>query len=147
MLALIFISLVVIILASFFLGRLKKSPKIIFFVGPHGTGKTLSMLNLLDLPNKTVTTTVNHKIIYKNKEIYELVPSDDITDFFRKFHITADDNFVFFVKNEEEIDTFPDCSPFQITFVIWKKVDKKSRKDLVYLDESKEKLKDFLARY
>jgi len=141
MLKIVFTALLVIIIVSILVKGLKRAPKPVYFVGPHGSGKTVSILSLQSLPNKTVTTTINHKIFYKNREIYELVPDDSAQDFFRKFHINPDGNYVFFVKNEEELDSFPDCSPYNITFVIWKKVETKSRKDLIYLDESPEQLK------
>ncbi|ELA42021.1 uncharacterized protein VICG_00868 [Vittaforma corneae ATCC 50505] len=118
----------------------------ICFVGPHSTGKTVSLLSLLGLDNKTVTTLASHRVIYKNKEIFELVPDESNRDFVDKYQLNPNDKFVFFVKNEEEIDSFPDCSGFDIVFVMWKKTKDKKRKDLIYLDESREKLKDLILK-
>lgn len=118
----------------------------ICFVGPHSTGKTASLLSLLGLDNKTVTTLASHKVIYNNKEIFEIVPDESSKDFAEKYQLNASDKFVFFVKNEEEMDSFPDCSAFDIVFVMWKRTDDKKRKDVVYLDESRERLKELVAK-
>lgn len=125
--------------------RFKRSHPKIFFIGPHGTGKTSSILSLLGLTNKTVTTLSNHRVIYKNREIIELVPDDETMDFMSKFHLNTSDTYVFFVKNEEEIDEFPDVSPFKIKFVLWKKMEVKNRKDLIYLEESSKNLRDLIV--
>lgn len=116
----------------------------ICFVGPHSTGKTISLLSLLGAENKTVTTLVDHRIFYKNREIFEIVPNDKTNDFPEKYQLNSNDKFVFFVKNEEEVESFPDCSDFNITFVMWKKTEEKKRKDIVYLEESREKLKNLV---
>lgn len=137
------IFLVAIAYAIFFFTRPKTVR--ICFVGPHSTGKTVSLLSLLDLNNKTVTTLSNHRILYKNKEIFELVPDESSEDFTRRFHINPDDKFVFFLKNEEELEAFPDCTPFDVTFVLWKKSEEKC-KDVLYLQESSDKLKELISK-
>lgn len=130
--------------ALFFLFSKKQTR--ICFVGPHATGKTQAMLSLLGIENKTVTTISNHRIIYKDIEIFELVPDDNVLDFTKKFHLDTENKFIFFVKNLEEIEAFPDCSLFNITFVLWKKTDIKKRKDVVYLEESRENLRDLIIK-
>lgn len=140
---LITICLVLLGYAVFFFTRPKTVR--ICFVGPHSTGKTVSLLSLLNLNNKTVTTLSNHRILYKNKEIFELIPDDSSEDFIRKFHINPEDKFVFFLKNEEELEAFPDCSPFDVTFVLWKKSEEKSR-EVLYLQEDSDRLKELISK-
>lgn len=146
MLVLVLVAILVIVLARLLVRARWQSTAKIYFVGPHGSGKTVSILNLLGFSSETVTTLSDHRVLYNNKEIVELVPDGATQDFLRKFHINADDKFVFFVKNEEEMDAFPDCSPFNVTFVMWRKTESRSRSDLVYLEESREKLRDLVLK-
>lgn len=131
--------LLVILVFLIYLARKPKQSKL-YFVGPHSTGKTAAMLCLSGLESKTVTTLVDHKTLYKDKEITELVPYDDTNDFIKKFRLNEHDIFIFFVKNEQELESFPDLSNFKIKFVMWIKNDEKNNKNIVYLDESKENL-------
>lgn len=128
-----------------FLATRKKNSKL-FFVGPRSTGKTLALLSLLGLENKTVTTLSNHRIMYKNVEIFEVVPEDQAVDFAKKFRLNTEDKFIFFLKNMEELDSFPDLTEFDITFVMWKKTTEKAKKNVVYLEESREKLRDLIVK-
>lgn len=146
MLILVLLAVLVVVFVRYLVRNVKRPASKICFVGPHGTGKTVSILNLLGLSNRTVTTLADHKILYNGREIVELVPDNSTQDFLRKFHLTSDDKFVFFVKNEEEMDAFPDCSPFNVVFVMWKKTENRSRNDLVYLGESREKLRDLVLK-
>lgn len=146
MVALILVAILVIVLAQVLAKGTWRQTAKIYFVGPHGTGKTVSILSLLGLSSETVTTLSDHKVLYNNREIVELIPDDTTQDFIRRFHLNSDDRFVFFVKNEEEMDAFSDCSPFNVTFVMWKKTESKSRSDLVYLEESQERLRDLVLR-
>lgn len=117
----------------------------ICFVGPHSTGKTRALLSLLALTNSTVATLSNHKVLYKDKEVFEIVPNERKSDFAERYGLNASDKFVFFLKNEEEMETFPDCKDFNMTFVMWKKSDKE-RKGVVYLDESRENLRNLVIK-
>lgn len=146
MLYLILVALLVILITYIFVKNIRKPNKKIFFVGPHNTGKTTSILQLLGLSKSTVTTLSNHSIIYKGREITELVPDDETHDFLKKFSLNLDDTYIFFVKNEEEMNDFPDCTPFKVKFVMWKKVENKQRKDIIYLDETREKLIDLILK-
>lgn len=146
MLVLVLVTILIIILVRFLIRSIKRPAPRIYFVGPHGAGKTASILSLLGFSNNTVTTLSDHKVLYNGREIVELVPDDSTQDFLRKFHLNSDDRFVFFVKNEEEMDVFPDCSPFHVTFAMWKKTGSKPRGDLVYLEESREKLRDLVLK-
>lgn len=114
--------------------------KQIFFVGPHSTGKTEAILALQGLSNSTVTTLASHKIILKDMEVYEIVPKDTEEAFIEKFGLNKEDSFVFFLKNAEEIEEFPDLSGIQVEFVIWKKNVNKNNKNVIYLEESKDNL-------
>ncbi|KAM0681356.1 hypothetical protein GINT2_000556 [Glugoides intestinalis] len=128
-----------------FLATRKKSSKL-FFVGPRSTGKTLALLSLIGLENKTVTTLSSHRIMYKNVEIFEVVPDDQVVDFAKKFGLNKDDKFIFFLKNLEELESFPDLKEFDITFVMWKKTAEAPRKNIIYLEESREKLRDLIVK-
>lgn len=139
-------ALLIVVLTYIILKYFRKTKKRIYFVGPHGTGKTASILDLLGLSKSTVTTLSNHSIVYKGREITELVPDDDTHDFLKKFSLNTSDNYIFFIKNEEEVNEFPDCTPFKVKFVMWKKVENKLRKDIIYLDESRERLIDLILK-
>ena len=76
----------------------------------------------------------------KNKEITELVPNDSTNEFEKKFRLNNQDTFVFFIKNEQEYDSFPELSETKIKFVMWKKTNDKSHKNIIYLDESRDNL-------
>ena len=90
-------SLLVIFAILIYLIRKPNNSKI-YFVGPHSTGKTESLLSLNNIESKTVTTLADHKIIFKNKEITELVPNDSTNEFEKKFRLNNQDTFVFFIN-------------------------------------------------
>lgn len=137
------IALIILVILIYLIRKPTQSR--ICFVGPHCSGKTSAMLSLAGIPNKTVTTLADHQIVFKNKEILEIVPDDSTNDFIKKFRLSEGETYVFFVKNEEEFESFPDLSGFKIIFVLWQKEDEKTGKNLTYLDESKEKLAQLLS--
>lgn len=122
----------------------RRRHKKIYFIGPHCSGKTSSIVKLLNLPNNTVSTLCTHRTIVGNTEIIELVQNDLSKDFINKFHINGIDQFIFFVKNEEELDYFPNLDGFDVKFVKWLKSESKSRKNLIYLDEDPKRLRSLL---
>lgn len=122
----------------------KKRTKKVYFVGPHCSGKTLSIAKLMNIPNKTVTTLSDSRVLINSTEVIECVQNDFTQDFVSKFHINSLDRFIFFVKNEEEMRLFPDLSGFDVKFVMWKKTEQKKESEknpnIIYLQESVDKL-------
>ncbi|KAI5179496.1 hypothetical protein PAEPH01_2668 [Pancytospora epiphaga] len=114
--------------------------KRVYFVGPHCSGKTESIVRLLSLDNRTVPTIGSHTTMLHGVEVVDCAPNDLSRDFVNKFNINNIDRFIFFVKNEEEMSFFPDLSEFDVKFVMWKKADKKDNPRLIYLDESPNKI-------
>lgn len=125
-----------------------RTPKLskIYFVGPHSTGKTEALLKIAGSDNKTVTTLVDHKVLFKGKELVELIPNDDTNDFIKKFRLNQHDAFIFFIKNEQELSSFPDLTNFKIKFAMWKKASDKTDQNVIYLDESRDNLLNLINK-
>lgn len=140
----ILVSILLILLVFLLFMARRPRQSVLYFTGPHSTGKTAAILCLLGIPNKTVTTLSDHRIFFKNKEIIEIVPDDNTNEFIKKFRLNKQDKFVFFVKNEQEFESFPDLSIFNISFVLWEKTEERNNKRLFYLNESREKLENLV---
>lgn len=134
-------------IAAIIIGALLFTPatarKRVYFVGPHCSGKTESIASILALKNPTVPSLSPHTVVANGVEIVDTVQKNLSYDFINKFHINTVDTFLFFVKNEEEMGSFPDLEPFKVKFVMWRRPKNSSKErvsNLVYLEESPDKL-------
>ncbi|KAI5152049.1 hypothetical protein ENBRE01_2529 [Enteropsectra breve] len=127
----------------------KKSPRKqrFFFTGPRCSGKTEALVALLGMESKTVSSLQGHSTILPGGKILvtELIEDTHSTDFLARFHINDKEQFVYFIKNTEEIEDIPDLSGLKVKLVYWKKYsgDYKSKR-VHYLEESKDSLLNLL---
>lgn len=142
------VAFIAILFSLFLFWMRRSSHRHVCFVGPHASGKTTALLKLADLDNKTVTSLRNFTVRLKNVDISEIVPNESAIDFTTRFSINPFDRFIFFIKNEEEMKFFPDCSVFDITFVMWFKDTESARseQDVIYLDENPDELKSLILK-
>lgn len=120
-----------------------RKPKV-KFIGPHCSGKTSAIFRLCGIDGSTVPTLGQHSYMYDGLEIVECPPSE-ASDFFIRFHIEPGSRHVFFVKNEEDLQHFPDLTGYNIVFVTWRRMEgSRGAKNQVCLDESADKLRQLV---
>lgn len=120
---------------------IRKDPKRICFVYWHNPDPLgSSFVSLL----KFFNSEKNRKLNSKSKEILELKVDSSIISNLIDHRISAKDILYIFIKNEQELELIPSLAPFKTKFLIWEKSTEKSCKNLIYIDESIEKLKQMI---
>ena len=132
--------------AFFFLSRKHSRVSRVLFVGPRGSGKTEAIARLLNKPNETLPTLGTHKYRYNGVEIEE-VPPVKSPEFFHSFGFGVDARNIFFVRNIQEVQDYPDVDGLDVTYVLWKRQAPPAEKipNIVLLDESSAKLAALLC--
>ncbi len=146
MLYAILIAILIVLITVFSIGKSSKRSKEVFFVGPHCSGKTEAIVAMLGLDISTVPSLISHSVIVDGVKITEIPQRNDKKEFIDKFRIEEKKQYVFFIKNEEEFENFPVLRDFNVKFVFWRKESRKTNKDIFYLDESPNKLKEFIRK-
>lgn len=78
------------------------------------------------------------------KEIIEITMNKNISDALINYKLDCRDTLFIFIKNQKQAELFPNLAPFKATLLFWEKTESKICKNLVYLEESIEKLRDLI---
>lgn len=135
-----------ILLLLFIILRGKRKKEKIVFVGPRGAGKTRALFKICrDIDVKTVPTTKEYALKYRDVKIYEKPPRPS-KDMQVKYGVEDKSAKYFFFINS--IDDMYDFAGFDITFVYFGKKEAihqcEIAKKVVFIDNEPRKLKKFI---
>lgn len=109
------------------------------FVGPRGTGKTQSLINIMQYPHGTVPSRERYEVREKNLIIEDVPAQKGDFDFYEMYGVDKDNwDYFFFIKDPADIKKYPTFLPRNFRYVLYRKLkdDEKKLRSIVYLEEN-----------
>jgi len=143
MLIIIFTIIIAAIIILIIAVRPRRNTKV-YFIGPRSSGKTSAIIKLMGSECKTVPTISTHSIVLGNRTIIELPENRNSQNFQIRYGIVPGEKYIFFMREEDE--EVPKQPGMKIQFVKWRGQanETKGDDDVVYLEESVDRLKQLL---